>query len=127
MQQTTVDGYSLADGTRSSKQGEYIYFYIFSSRYRGEPQDNYTRYRSPGVLDFADELATTKGDCIEQQAKQESRPGRVVGRQLYSAGRTGYERFVCVLYPLQYFLSAFFPCFFIMPCTRDETKKCYRR
>ena len=75
MQQTTVNGYLLADGTRSSKQEEFIYVYTFSSRYRGEPQDNYTRYRSRGVLDIADEPATAKGDRIEQRANQAVDPG----------------------------------------------------
>ena len=69
MLKTTVDGYLLADGTRSSERGEYIYFHILLSRYRGESRDNYTRNRSREVFNIADEPATAKGDRIEQRAK----------------------------------------------------------
>ena len=74
--------------------------FLFSSRYRGEPRDNYTlntSHHSPEVREIADETATARGDRMEQRAKQAVRPRRLMERLFVSAGGTGFGRLFRVL------------------------------
>ena len=93
-------------------------------RSRGnQTRDNYTSHRSPGVREIANESATARGDRIKQQVKQAVWPLRVVVRLLFSAEEDGC--FIYMLYSLLVF--AVFPCFSMMPGTKETRQKFQRR
>ena len=50
-------------------------------------KNNFTKHRSPGVREFADEPATERGR-YEYRAKQAVRPRPIMERPLFSAGGT---------------------------------------